>query len=42
MTAFRTLQLRRYNPIRTVTAAIKTYVQTGELPPLPAGTPARG
>jgi len=42
MTVFRTLKLRGHDPIRTVTDALKTYVQTGQLPPLPAKATANG
>lgn len=42
MTIFRTLKLRGHDPIRTVTDALNAYVQTGELPPLPAKTTANG
>ena len=42
MTVFRTLKLRGLDPIRTVTAALRTYVQTGELPPLPQKSVADG
>jgi hypothetical protein len=42
MTIFRTLKLRGLDPTRTVTDALKTYVQTGTLPPLPARTLAHG
>ncbi len=42
MTVFRTLKLRGLDPIRTVTAALRTYVRTGELPPLPQKSVADG
>lgn len=42
MSVFRTLKLRGHDPIRTVTDALKTYVQTGELPPLPGKATADG
>ncbi len=42
MTVFRTLKLRGLDPIRTVTDALRTYVQTGELPPLPQKSVADG
>lgn len=35
MSVFRTLKQRGHDPIRTVTEAITTYLQTGQLPPLP-------
>jgi hypothetical protein len=42
MTVFRTLKLRGLDPISSVTAGLRTYVQTGALPPLPQATVARG
>ena len=42
MTVFRTLKLRGLDPIRTVTAGLRTYIQTGELPPLPQKSVADG
>ena len=42
MTVFRTLKLRGLDPIRTVTAGLRTYIQTGELPPLPPKSIADG
>jgi hypothetical protein len=36
MSIYRTLKLRGYDPIRTVAQALRTYLQTGKLPPLPA------
>jgi transposase len=42
MSIFRTLKLRGHDPIRTVTHALKTYVQTSQLPPLPAKPAADG
>ena len=42
MTVFRTLKLRGLDPIATVTEALRTYVQTGELPPLPQKSVADG
>jgi len=35
MSVYRTLKLRRQDPIRTITSALKTYLATGQLPPLP-------
>ena len=35
MTVFRTLERRGYSPVDTVVNALKEYVATGELPPLP-------
>jgi transposase len=36
MSVFRTLKQRDANPISTVAAALRQYIQTGNLPPLPA------
>lgn len=36
MSACRTLELRGLNPTKTIADAVKTYLTTGELPPLPA------
>jgi transposase len=35
MSVYRTLRLRGHNPTQVVAQALKTYVQTGQLPPLP-------
>jgi len=35
MSIFRTLKQRSHNPTRTIVHALRTYVQTGKLPPLP-------
>ena len=35
MSVFRTLKLRGHHPIDTLVSALKTYVTTGQLPPLP-------
>jgi len=42
MSVYRTLRLRGHDPIRTVAAALRSYVQTGQLPPLPDPAPANG
>ena len=42
MSIYRTLKLRGHNPIATVANALRTYVQTGALPPLPEGIVADG
>lgn len=42
MSIYRTLHLRGLNPTQTVTEAVKTYVATGQLPPLPAADIAGG
>jgi transposase len=36
MSVYRTLRLRGHNPMQTIAAALRTYVATGTLPPLPA------
>ena len=36
MTIYRTLKQRGHNPLQTITQALRTYVTTGNLPPLPA------
>ncbi len=36
MSVYRTLKLRGLDPTKTVTEALRTYVTTGKLPPLPA------
>ena len=38
MSIFRTLKQRNHDPIRTTIAALKTYLTTGNLPPLPKPT----
>jgi hypothetical protein len=35
MSVYRTLKLRGHDPIHTVVSALKTYLTTGQLPPLP-------
>ena len=35
MTVFRTLKQRELNPVSTVLEAVRTYLRTGQLPPLP-------
>ncbi|HPM85079.1 MAG TPA: transposase, partial [Candidatus Anammoximicrobium sp.] len=35
MSVYRTLHLRGHDPLRTVADALRTYLQTGQLPPLP-------
>ncbi len=36
MSIYRTLKLRGYDPIQTVAQALREYLKTGKLPPLPA------
>lgn len=42
MSVYRTLKLRGLDPLDTIVAALKTYVLTGTLPPLPEGKPSVG
>ena len=35
MSVFRTLKQRGHNPVSAITEAIRTYLRTGQLPPLP-------
>ncbi len=35
MSVYRTLRLRGLDPTKTITAALRTYLQTGKLPRLP-------
>ena len=35
MSVYRTLKLRGLNPTRTIADALRTYLTTGKLPPLP-------
>ena len=35
MSVFRTLKQRGHNPVSAVTEAVRTYLRTGQLPPLP-------
>ena len=42
MSIFRTLKQRGHNPLRTIVAALRTYIQTGKLPPLPSKVPSDG
>ena len=36
MSVYRTLRLRGLNPTETIARALKAYLATGQLPPLPA------
>lgn len=36
MSVFRTLKQRGHNPVSAVLEAVRTYLKTGHLPPLPA------
>jgi transposase len=42
MSLYRTLKLRGHNPIDAINQALRTYVQTGHLPPLPEKIVAGG
>jgi hypothetical protein len=42
MSVYRTLRLRGHDPLQTIAAALRTYLQTGQLPPLPAASTANG
>ena len=42
MSVYRTLRLRGHDPLQTPTDALRTYLQTGHLPPLPAPSTANG
>ena len=42
MSVYRTLRLRGLDPTKTITAALKPYLQTGQLPLLPETATADG
>ena len=42
MSVYRTLRLRGHDPLQTIAAALRTRLQTGQLPPLPPATIADG
>jgi hypothetical protein len=42
MSIYRTLKQRGHNPIQTIVAAVRTYLNTGILPPLPTKTTGVG
>jgi transposase len=42
MSVYRTLKLRGLDATATIAAALRTYVETGKMPPLPAGNAAKG
>ena len=42
MSVYRTLRLRGHDPLQTIAVALRTYLQTGQLPPLPAPNTAGG
>ncbi len=42
MSVYRTLRLRGHDPLQTIAHALRTYLQTGQLPPLPPAIVADG
>ncbi len=40
MSVYRTLRLRGHDPLQTVADALRTCLQTGQLPPLPPASVA--
>jgi transposase len=42
MSIYRTLRLRGLDPTKTITTALRTYLQTGEVTPLPSQVVANG
>lgn len=42
MSVYRTLRLRGHDPLQTIASALRTCLQTGQLPPLPAENAANG
>jgi transposase len=42
MSIFRTLKQRGHNPLQIIVSALRTYLITGKLPPLPEKVPANG
>ncbi len=42
MSIYRTLRLRGHDPLQTIATALRAYLQTGTLPPLPPQTTADG
>ncbi|MBI5865053.1 MAG: hypothetical protein HZB38_11205 [Planctomycetes bacterium] len=42
MSVYRTLKLRGHDPLQALETALRTYVQTGTLPPLPNTITANG
>ena len=42
MSLYRTLCLRGHNPAETITNALRAYLTTGQLPPLPDAAIANG
>ncbi len=42
MSVYRTLRLRGHDPLQTIANALRSYLQTGQLPPLPPTNTANG
>jgi transposase len=42
MSVYRTLRLRGHDPLQTIAATLRSYLQTGQLPPLPSASVADG
>ena len=42
MSIYRTLKLRGHDPLATITSSLRTYLSTGQLPPLPVESVADG
>lgn len=42
MSVYQTLKLRGLNPLNSIVSALRTYTETGRLPPLPLANTARG
>ncbi len=42
MSVYRTLKLRGHDPVGTIVLALRTYLSTGQLPPLPVESVADG
>ncbi|RLS38878.1 MAG: IS66 family transposase, partial [Planctomycetota bacterium] len=42
MTIMRTLKMREHNPVQICVDALKSYVRSGKLPPLPTKITANG
>ena len=42
MSVYRTLKLRGHDPLDTIVSALRTYLTTGQLPPLPVRSVADG
>ncbi len=42
MSIYRTLKQRGHNPLETIVSAVRAYLKTGKLPPLPGRIPEIG